>query len=229
MYQSLHKVTFVMYGDPVPATTAYDMFCPIARALDVLGDRWTLLILRELTMGERRFTDLKRNLPGIPPNVLSSRLKALTEEGLVTTRELPPPAARVVYVVTERGRDAAPILRALVRFGFPELEEAGPETVVRPITVIHAGLIPFYDRGAAAGVEERYLMVIDGEAHWLSSVAGEQPDGTGTPDLVLEGPAWAFIAARQGSLTLSEAIADGTIRRTGSTRTQRSFERVFSL
>jgi hypothetical protein len=121
------------------------------------------------------------------------------------------------------------VLRALVRFGFPDLEAAGPDTAVRPITVIHAGLIPFYDRAAAAGIEERYLLVIDGEEHWLSSVPGEQPDGTGAPDLVLEGPAWAFIAARQGGPTLAEAIADGTIHRTGSAKSQRSFERVFSF
>src|SRR5256885_258775 len=90
MYQMLHTVILRWYADSVPAMSAYDMYCPIARALDVLGERWSLLILRELALGEQRFTDLKRSVVGIPPNVLSSRLKTLTEEGLVTTRELPP-------------------------------------------------------------------------------------------------------------------------------------------
>src|SRR4051795_10681242 len=143
MYQVLLKMTFVTYTDPVPAVNRYDMYCPIARALDVLGDRWTLLILRELNMGDRRFTDLKQNLPGIPPNVLSSRLKVLADEGLVTTRALPPPAARTVYTVTDRGRETTPILRALVRFGMSDLGDAGPRTDVRPAMVVHAALTPY--------------------------------------------------------------------------------------
>lgn len=214
----------------MPATSPYDMYCPISRALDVLGERWTLLILRELATGEHRFTDLKRSITGIPPNVLSARLKALAEEGLITTRDLPPPAARTVYVLTDRGRDALPVLRALARWGLPVLEAAGPSTPMRPISVISAGFIPYYSRAAAAGVDERYLLMLDGEAFWLSSVPGERPDGSGEADLVLEGPAWAFMAARQGTTTLTDLINDGTVKRTkGSAKAQRSFERVFAL
>jgi DNA-binding HxlR family transcriptional regulator len=215
----------------VPVVNRYDMYCPIARALDVLGDRWTLLILRELTMGERRFTDLKRFLRGIPPNVLSARLKALTEEGLVTTRELPPPAARTVYTVTDRGREVTPVLRALVRFGMPALEPAGPDVEVRPIAVMRAGMLPYFDRTAAAAVgpDERYRLVVDGEEHWLSSAIGELASGSEPADLVLDGPAWVFMAVRQGTTTLADAIVDGTVTKTGSARALRNFERVFSL
>ena len=78
------------------ANRSYDQYCPIAVALDALGDRWTLLILRELTIGERRFTDLRTALPGIAPNLLADRLRDLQERGLVEQRELPPPAARAV-------------------------------------------------------------------------------------------------------------------------------------
>jgi len=71
----------------MPATVRYDeQYCPIARALDVLGDRWTLLILRELVNGDQRFTDLRTSLPGIAPTVLTQRLRALTDQGLVTTK-----------------------------------------------------------------------------------------------------------------------------------------------
>ena len=213
----------------MPAVNRYDMYCPIAKALDVLGDRWTLLILRELNMGDRRFTDLKHNLPGIPPNVLSSRLKVLTDEGLVTTRELPPPAARTVYTVTERGRETAPILRALVRFGMGDLEDAGPRSDVRPTMVVHAALTPYYDRDAAAGIEDTYRLVIEGEEHWLSASPGVRPDRSDDPDLVLEGPAWAFVAARQGTRTLADAIDDGIVSMQGSKRALRGFERVFAL
>ncbi len=214
----------------MPVTAPYDMYCPIARALDVLGERWTLLIVRELAFGEHRFTDLRRKVKGIPPNVLSSRLKALAEHGLVTTRDLPPPAARTVYVLTQRGRDALPVLRALARFGFAELGDADPSTPVSPESVVGAGYIPYYNRAAAEGLDERYLLVLDGEPYWFSSVPGQRPDGTETPDLVLEGPAWAFMAARQAQRSLDDLIDDGTIQRTGgSPGAQRNFERVFSL
>jgi DNA-binding HxlR family transcriptional regulator len=214
----------------VPATSPYDMYCPISRALDVLGERWTLLILRELAMGDQRFTDLKRSVVGIPPNVLSSRLKSLIDHDVVATKELPPPAARTVYTLTPRGREALPILRSLARWGFRELEAASADLDIPPRMVANAGFVPFYDSTAAEGIAERYLLVVDGEDVWLSSVRGERPAPGTEPDLTLEGPAWAFVAARQRTATLTALIDDGTVRRTkGSARTQRTFERVFSL
>ena len=213
----------------MPATSAYDMYCPIARALDVLGERWTLLIVRELSLGEQRFTDLKRAIAGIPPNVLSARLKALRSEGLVDTRELPPPAARTVYLLTARGREALPVLRSLARWGLDLLEAPEPSMPVRPVSVIGAWFVPFYDRQAAAGVDERYQLVIDGESFWLSSVPGRRATAEGEADLVLAGPAWAFMTARQGTRTLGDLIDDGTVVRTGPARSLRNFERVFAL
>src|SRR3954447_3463845 len=82
---------------------SYDQYCALARALDVLGERWTLLLVRELLLGQKRFSDLLAGLPGIGPNVLSARLKLLQAEGLVRQTKLPPPAASVVYELTERG------------------------------------------------------------------------------------------------------------------------------
>src|SRR6476646_5571832 len=131
----------------MPVNHGYRQYCPIARALDVLGDRWTLLILRELTnAGDRRFTDLRRGLPGIAPGLLSDRLKTLVEHGLVTTRELPPPAARTVYAITPRGREAVPVLRALARFGLPLLDppDEGDEGArVDPAMAVQAAISAF--------------------------------------------------------------------------------------
>ena len=95
----------------------YGQYCPIAAGLDLIGDRWTLLILRELSMGDRRFTDLRAELPGIAPNLLTERLRSLQSIGLVTTVELPPPAARSVYRLTDEGRRIEPVLRSVARFG----------------------------------------------------------------------------------------------------------------
>jgi len=96
---------------------SYDQYCPVAEALDVVGERWTLLIVRELLHGPQRFTDLRVALPGIPPNLLTSRLRELEEGGLIGRRELPAPAARTVYELTEEGRGLEPTIRALARLG----------------------------------------------------------------------------------------------------------------
>ncbi|HLY65624.1 MAG TPA: winged helix-turn-helix transcriptional regulator [Chloroflexota bacterium] len=96
---------------------SYGQYCPIARTLDLLGDKWTLLIVRELLRGRRRFRDIEAGLPGIPPNLLSDRLKVLEQSRIVTReyfRELPP---RVEYLLTERGSSLAPVLESIAAWG----------------------------------------------------------------------------------------------------------------
>ncbi|WP_078591972.1 winged helix-turn-helix transcriptional regulator [Streptomyces megasporus] len=109
----------------------YDQFCPIARALDVVGERWTLLIVRELLAGPRRYTDLHADLPGVSTDVLATRLKEMEREELVARRRLPPPAAAFVYELTERGRGLLPVLAALADWGAPALAERRPTDAVR--------------------------------------------------------------------------------------------------
>jgi DNA-binding HxlR family transcriptional regulator len=91
--------------------------CGIARALDVVGERWALLIVRELTLGPRRFGHIKDGLPDVSPNVLAQRLRELEEDGIVTRTVLDPPASVPVYELTERGRELEPILLELGRWG----------------------------------------------------------------------------------------------------------------
>jgi DNA-binding HxlR family transcriptional regulator len=100
-----------------PVARGYHQYCPVARALEVVGERWTLLILRELLLGPRRFTDLAEGLPGIGPSVLTTRLKELEQNGLVAKRTLSPPAPAVVYELSERGRGLGPALAALAQWG----------------------------------------------------------------------------------------------------------------
>jgi DNA-binding HxlR family transcriptional regulator len=213
----------------MPATVRYDeQYCPIARALDVLGDRWTLLILRELVVGEQRFTDLRGHLPGIAPTVLTQRLRAMSDQGLVTTKELPPPAARTVYTLSDRGRSAIPVLTALARWGMPLLEEPDDGQVVRPWTAINIAVAIYYDRTEAAGIDERYLFRVDGREITLSSVkgGGEPHD---EPDLVLESTARLWIDLRQGRLTLREATKQHLLRTTGSRTALANFQRIFHV
>lgn len=95
------------YGDP----------CGVARALDVVGERWALLVVRELLLGPKRFTDLRAGLPQVGPDILAQRLRELEQAGVVQRSKLPPPAAARVYKLTDRGRGLEPVVLALGRWG----------------------------------------------------------------------------------------------------------------
>ena len=110
---------------------SYDQYCSAASALDVVGDRWTLLIVRELLCGPRRYTDLHADLPGVSTDVLASRLKDMERDGLATRRRLPPPGAAYVYELTGRGRRLLPVLQALGAWGELELGDRRPTDAVR--------------------------------------------------------------------------------------------------
>ena len=110
---SLEKITSIRQSEP---KRRYDDACGTAHALELIGDRWTLLVLRELMLGGRRFSDLRGDLPGISANVLIQRLAELEQRGLVVRRQLPPPANAQVYEATEWGLEAEPIVQALGRW-----------------------------------------------------------------------------------------------------------------
>lgn len=109
------------------ARRTYAQFCPAARLLDLVGERWTLLVLRELLAGPMRWKDLDDALPGIGPTLLSQRLRDLESAGYVRRIDLPPPAARTVYELTQSGRGLEPVLMALGRAGVPLLDEPSDE------------------------------------------------------------------------------------------------------
>ena len=110
---------------------SYDQFCGVARALDLVGERWALLIVRDLILGPKRFTDLRRGLPGIGTNVLAARLRELERSGVVARRTLPPPAASAVYELTEYGRALEGPLLALGRWGAMSMGQRQPGQTLR--------------------------------------------------------------------------------------------------
>ena len=123
---------------------SYNQNCPIALGLDVLGERWTLLILRELIGGARRYGDLRAELPGIASNLLADRLRELEEEGLVDRTELPPPVARTVYTLSEVGwRKVPPVVQAIATFGL-DMVEFG-ESALTPLNGFLAGILLAFD------------------------------------------------------------------------------------
>jgi len=178
---------------------SYQQYCGIAAALDRVGDRWTLLILRELSFGEQRFTYLRSALPGIASNLLTDRLRELEADGLVEQRELPAPAARTVYALTAEGRRVVPVLRALARFGMPFLDDP-VEGQVRPRTAVYGGVAALLDPVAAAGADLRIRFDLDGEEHWLEVRDGRlvRPDRSGQPDVRVSGSAAAMVRLLRG-------------------------------
>src|SRR5215217_3584657 len=126
----------------------YEQYCPIAHALDLVGDRWALLVIRELMHGPKRYTDLVEHLPGIGTNILAARLRDLESAGVVTKRTLPPPAASRVYDLTDYGRGLRPALRELALWGARSLgpptaeDELFPGWLENAIDIILAPLAP---------------------------------------------------------------------------------------
>jgi len=111
---------------------SYGQYCALAKALDVVGDRWTLLIVRELGLrGPSRYTDLRHGLPGIATNMLVDRLRDMEDNGLVRREEAPPPIATTLFSLTERGQELLPVLFALGRWGAPLMGDRSPDDEFR--------------------------------------------------------------------------------------------------
>ncbi len=151
----------------------YPHFCPVSRAAEVVGERWTLLIVRELLLGAQRFSDLRRRLHRVSPSVLSDRLERLEARGLVVRRELPPPAATAVYELTAAGRALEPVLLELGRFGarllFPRREGDHFEPDWGRLA-----LATFAKRGATPALRFAARVRVDGESHGYAIVGGAE-------------------------------------------------------
>jgi DNA-binding HxlR family transcriptional regulator len=212
-------------------TRTYGQYCPIAAALDVVGDRWNLLILRELSFGPQRFTDLRQALPGVAANLLTERLRDLEHAGLVQRDELEPPAARTVYVLTDEGRQVRPVLTALARFGAHRLPAPDDHTPIRPRAALAAAITAFHQPLAAADLDQHARVVIDGTPFDLRCHAGKvrRAPADSTPSLTLTASGSTLVQVRQGHRTLADAIARGDVVVDGSKRSLQQFARAFDL
>lgn len=207
----------------------YDQqYCPIARGLDMLGDRWTLLIVRELGVGPQRFSDLQRNLPGIAATVLSDRLRSMADEGLVEVVPSDPPGRRNRYALGPLGRRALPVLASLVRFGMPLLESPGDDTVVRPTLSVRSALFAYCDRAAATDGDDRYELHVDGEVITIDAHAATVDD-VDDPALVVTAPAQAWIDIRRQHTTFDDLVARGVITWTGTKAALARFRAAYRL
>jgi DNA-binding HxlR family transcriptional regulator len=179
----------------------YDHYCPVAHALDIVGDRWALLVVRELMQGPKRYTDLADGLPGIGTNILAARLRDLEAAGVVTKRTLPPPAASRVYDLTDYGHELKPVMRELALWGARSLgppraeDELFPGWLLNPVEMILGPLAPAGRFEFRVGDEVASL--IDGVAR-----AGAIDD----PDVVVEGDAaglyYLFVERRLDAVSI---------------------------
>src|SRR4051794_39316381 len=208
----------------------YQQYCGLARALDVAGDRWTLLIVRELMPGPRRFTDLIDGLPGISRNLLTERLRALERDGIIARQQLPPPAARQVYELTDEGRDLGGATSALIAWGARRLGDRKPTESFRARWAALA-MATFADREAARGVRETYQYVVGGSAfHFIVDDGSIQlrdgPSHDPTVTLTTDEETWADIAS--GKITASSAAATGAVTVAGDRQAAKRLGKILS-
>jgi DNA-binding HxlR family transcriptional regulator len=201
-------------------TRTYNQLCGLAFALDVVGERWTMLIIRELAGGPQRFTDLLVGLPGISTNLLTERLKSLEQHGVITRRTLPPPAASTVYLLTERGRGLLPALLEFGKWGSQFVGEADADC-----QMLHLGsyvLTPqtFFRPALAQGLDKTYALYIGDEMQTVRIVNGTINVRQGEPvdpDMALhtEIPIYLGLLTRQidphAALTAGMVCVDGDV------------------
>lgn len=159
----------------------------------MLGERWTLLILRELIGGARRYADLRAALPGIATNLLADRLRELEDAGLVDRTELPPPIARTVYTLSATGwRKVPPVMQAIATFGLDLIEP--DESAITPLNGFLAGILLAFDRGTRSNAS--YRVDIDDRRFEFAVHDSDLTAAHGTPDVTVTAAAADLLAAR---------------------------------
>jgi DNA-binding HxlR family transcriptional regulator/putative sterol carrier protein len=209
----------------------YEQYCALARTLDVVGDRWTLLIIRELRPGPRRFTDLVDGLPGISRKLLAERLRDLERDGIVTRRQLPPPVARQVYELTDDGRDLAIAMSPVVAWGLRRLGELTADQAFQPRWAA-VGMASAANREAAKGISQTYQYIVGDVAfHFVVDDGSiEVRDGHAQDaDVVVttDEKTWASVAA--GKTRASAAISAGALTIVGELEAVERLRQIFSL
>jgi DNA-binding HxlR family transcriptional regulator len=183
---------------------SYGQWCSLATALDVVGERWSLLIVRELFDAPKRYTDLRDGIPGISTDVLAQRLKDLEDNGIVARRELPPPAASKVYELTPLGIGLGPTMTELMKWGSQLLGPKTPDLEFRPHWLV-LGLKGMLRPNRAKDVR----LDLDFDIGSGEVIRVHVEDGRLTHDVAPERAADVVVHA---DLTVLAAVADGTVR-----------------
>jgi DNA-binding HxlR family transcriptional regulator len=210
-------------------TRVYNQNCPIARGLDVLGERWTLLIVRELVGGPRRYSDLRAELPGIATNLLAQRLKELQDAGFIDRTHLPAPVGRTVYTLTDAAwQQVMPVVQAVARFGLDKLDPVD-SSAVTPLNGFLAGILLAFDPAAAAGLDITYRIDIDDRRFDFAVKQGHITSAHGEPRVTVTASAADLITVRLGGNTASRKSALRRVRFDGDADAVDAMRDVFSL
>jgi DNA-binding HxlR family transcriptional regulator len=207
----------------------YDDGCAAAHALDLVGERWALLVVRELLLGPKRFTDLRAGLPHASPNVLAERLRGLEAAGIVRRRRLPPPAASRIYELTDWGEELEPVIIGLGRWGArsPSKPEAplGVDSLILSFRTM-------FDPGAADGLEASYELIF-GEDRFRAEVTGDsfevERGSVERPDATIEADSNTLVGLVYEGRPLSEALRSGDVKIEGDEAAVKRFLTLFPL
>jgi DNA-binding HxlR family transcriptional regulator len=204
--------------------------CGIAHGLDLVGERWSLLVVRELLLGPKRFTDLRAGLPNASPNVLSERLRELERAGVVKRGKLPPPAGSRVYELTDWGRELEDIVISLGRWAVRS--PSPPQDAPIGVDSIGLALRAFFDPGAAKGLRASYELRL-GEDRLRVAVADDAIEvargRVDRPDATIETDPDTLNAVLWGGRSLADAQSSGDLSIEGDKAVVKHFVRLFPL
>lgn len=210
---------------------SYDQYCAVARGLDVIGDRWTLLLVRDLLLGPKRYTDLQAGLPGIGTNLLADRLRELEDAGLIERTVLPPPAGSAVYQLTETGKALETVMVSLGRWG-ARFMGAPKKTDVMVPRAYFVAMRGTFNPEAAAGISETYEVRIADLVFEVRVADGAITTSEGratNPDVVMAMDVETLNALLFRLLTPAAALASQRVQLKGDAKALERFVRVFGF
>ena len=194
---------------------SYNQYCGLAYALEVVGERWTLLVVRELIAGPRRFKDLISGLPGVSTNLLSERLRSLEHQKMIQRRVLPPPSGSTVYELTPLGRTLEPTLLELGRWGSQFIPASHEGVSVLRVGSYALTFKTFFRPELADDIDETYQLNIDGEMMQVHIDHGTIAVEQGEPhksDVVFHSDVTTMLGMLQGMIDPQRALAEGILR-----------------
>jgi len=210
----------------------YAQYCAVARALDLVGERWTLLVVRSLLLGPQRYSDLREALPGIATDLLTARLRMLEDAGCVRRRRLPRPASVTVYELTDDGWQLGPVVLALARLGVTQLGPPAADDAVNADALVLLLRASFRAEIARRDPGPSYQLELDGEiytvevhAAWAETRRGPIPD----PACTLRSDARTLAEILSGAVAAEAAIVDGRLGLDGPAGELDGFLATFSF
>ena len=224
------KLKKITQADSGPSRRRYDDACGTAHALDLIGERWALLVMRELMLGPKRFSDIRADLPGISANVLTQRLEGLEAAGLLVRRRLPPPASAQVYELTQWGYEAEPIIQNLGRWA-ARSPDHDPTLPLSPVSLM-LSFRTMFDAERAEGFEARIGFRLGHESFVLTVKDGRIANARGDPSEVqalVTGDATAVAAVVYGGVSIEALEEQGALEVEGDRDLFRKFASLFPL